>query len=44
MSGYGRASACDPLGFAQGIPDEIIEAAKMDGAGRLVMSGRITIP
>jgi alpha-glucoside transport system permease protein len=28
----------------KGIPDEIIEAAKMDGAGRLTMFWRITIP
>ena len=28
----------------KGIPDEIIEAAKMDGAGRVTMFWRITIP
>jgi len=28
----------------KGVPDEIIEAAKMDGAGRLVMFWRITVP
>ena len=28
----------------KGVPDEIIEAAKMDGAGRLTMFWRITIP
>lgn len=28
----------------KGVPDEIIEAAKMDGAGRLIMFWRITIP
>ncbi len=28
----------------KGVPEEIIEAAKMDGAGRLVMFWRITVP
>jgi len=28
----------------KGVPDEIIEAAKMDGAGRLTMFWRITVP